>query len=391
MCTSRGASPCVDCHGGNVNAEEFSEAHTAEYNFRAVKTPADVPNFCGRCHSDIEFMRKYKPSPRCDQAAEYWSSGHGKRLKEKNDPKVATCVSCHGNHGIKKVDDLASPVYATNVAKTCSKCHSDADRMKGYERHGQPLRTDQFDQWKSSVHGKAMLEKGDASAPTCNDCHGNHGAVPPEIGSVANACGSCHQRVAELFGSTRMKHKFEEAGLPGCATCHGNHGIQHPSDDNLGMETGAFCSRCHEDGKFGAPKIGADAAKGLRQNLENFKKDIKEAESMIDDAGRRGMEVQSARFEMAKAFDALTRARTVVHTFSPAAVSKTISEGDAVVKEVRAKAEGALEEWKMRRIWLGLSLVAISIFVGFLVFYIRTVTPVGPEGVPVDPGGDNDP
>ena len=33
-----------------------------------------------------------------------------------------------------------------------------------------------------SVHGKALLEKGDLSAPTCNNCHGNHGAAPPQIG-----------------------------------------------------------------------------------------------------------------------------------------------------------------------------------------------------------------
>ena len=87
-------------------------------------------------------MRHYQPSPRTDQLAEYWTSGHGKALKATGDPKVATCISCHGKphgsaedtgpHGIRAVDDLESPVYHTRVAKTCAKCHADAKVMAGY-------------------------------------------------------------------------------------------------------------------------------------------------------------------------------------------------------------------------------------------------------------------
>ena len=84
----------------------------------------------------------------------------------------------------------------------------------------------------------AILEKGDLSAATCNNCHGNHGAVPPEVGSVANACGTCHGKIAGLFADTSMKHRFEEEKLPGCATCHSNHKIQLPSDKMVGMRRG---------------------------------------------------------------------------------------------------------------------------------------------------------
>ena len=74
---------------------------------------------------------------------------------------------------------------------------------------------------------EALLKKGDLGAPTCNNCHGNHGAVPPAVGSVANACGTCHGKIAELFATTRMKHRFVEEKLPGCATCHQQP--RHPS------------------------------------------------------------------------------------------------------------------------------------------------------------------
>ncbi len=116
------------------------KAHQAKDDFHAIKSPADIPGFCGRCHSNIEYMRHFNPSPRTDQLAEYWTSGHGKHLK-KGDTQVATCISCHdqphGNaldlkpHGIRPVNEPASPVYHTKVAQTCAKCHSDKEPHGG--------------------------------------------------------------------------------------------------------------------------------------------------------------------------------------------------------------------------------------------------------------------
>ena len=135
---------CADCHGGNPATEEVNEAHAVEDGFHSLRSqpkdyakppePANVVKLCGNCHANIEYMRRYRPSPRTDQLAEYWTSGHGKTLKASGDPKVATCVSCHdkphgsaqdrGQHGIRAVDDLQSPVYHTHVAETCAKCHA---------------------------------------------------------------------------------------------------------------------------------------------------------------------------------------------------------------------------------------------------------------------------
>lgn len=209
---------CHDCHGGDPTSTQFANVHSVEAGFLSLKSKADQPAFCGRCHSNIDFMRKYQPSPRTDQESEYWTSGHGQRLKNHEDQNVATCVSCHGNHGILRVDDPQSPVYPTQVAKTCSTCHSNAELMANREYHGKPLGHQQYELWSKSVHATALLENDDLSAATCNDCHGNHGAVPPEVNSVANACGSCHVKVANLFANTQMKHQFEQQNLPGCVT-----------------------------------------------------------------------------------------------------------------------------------------------------------------------------
>ena len=54
---------CKDCHGGNDDAEDLQAVHAEEDGFRTVKSPADVPAFCGNCHANIDFMRRYTPSP----------------------------------------------------------------------------------------------------------------------------------------------------------------------------------------------------------------------------------------------------------------------------------------------------------------------------------------
>ena len=132
--------------------------------------------------------------------------------------KVATCVSCHdrphgsgketGKHGVVPASDMNSPVYPTRVAATCAKCHADKTLMAGRRYNDKPLPCDEYAKWRASVHGRAMMDKGDLSAATCNNCHGNHGAAPPQIDAVANACGTCHGKNAKLFSETLMKHKF---------------------------------------------------------------------------------------------------------------------------------------------------------------------------------------
>lgn len=364
---------CHDCHGGDSTTTNYIQAHSVESGFRSFKSPPDIPESCARCHSDVEYMRRYRPSPRTDQLMEYWTSGHGQRLKSEQDPNVATCVSCHGGHGIRAVTDLESPVYPTHVAETCSTCHSKVDLMADRQYHGRPLTHNQHELWRASVHGRALLEKGDLSAPTCNDCHGNHGAVPPDVDSVANVCGTCHAKIGALFAETRMRHRFEEVQLPGCATCHSNHQIHSPTDEMLGMTEGAVCVRCHETGQFGATTAGAETARTMRSGLEGLKQQISEAEQKLAQAERLGMEVRAPRFELRKAFDALTNARSLVHSFSPGPVTEATDVGLAVSRQVTDKAELALHEHTARRVWLAVSLVPLLIVVALLLLYIRTL------------------
>lgn len=272
---------CHDCHGGNPDPELFEDFGEAmdeawgENPYRGAPTASDVPAMCGRCHSDASVMRRYNPAARVDQELEYRSSHHGQGLAAGND-RVATCTSCHGVHGIRAIADPASPVYATRVALTCASCHGDAEHMAGSTlADGTPMPVDQFERWSVSVHAEAMFAREDLSAPTCNDCHGNHGAAPPGLDSVNLVCGQCHGREAEIFRRSVKPAKFlshneyladaegegcaacHEAPEPQaelthmpffgeCSVCHGNHGVIRPSVALLSPLPETPCVFCHE-------------------------------------------------------------------------------------------------------------------------------------------------
>lgn len=372
---------CHDCHGGSPTLGGFQN-HRNDPTFHGLGSRGDIPAFCGRCHSDIDYMRQYNPSARTDQEEEYWTSGHGRRLKasmegeaSEIDLAVATCVDCHGTHGILAVNDSNSSVYPKRVAETCSRCHSDAERMAGRTYHSRPLGHDQYGQWSQSVHGRAIMEKDDLSAATCNDCHGNHGALPPGVNSVSNACGTCHGKIANLFSETLMKHKFEESGLPGCVTCHGKHDIFQPTDKMLGITDGTVCIRCHnpQNPQYGATVAGADVAGKMRLGLNQLKHEIEVAETSIREAERLGMQVRGPRFDLRQAFDDLTNARTLVHSFSATPIEKALDAGLSVTSKVQDAANEAIREYTYRRIWLACSLIPILIVVGLLLYCIQSL------------------
>lgn len=247
---------CQDCHGGNPDPaladdpDAAMDEKFAAHPFVGAPERTGIPAFCGRCHSDPVFMKRFRPAARVDQESEYWTSRHGRGLRQ-GDAKVATCVDCHGVHGILPPGDSRSPVHPTRVAETCKSCHGEKDKMAGYlSDDGRALPIDQFARWSQSVHAAAMFEKGDLSAPTCNDCHGNHGATPPGLDSVAFVCGQCHGREAELFRAS-AKHPalaehndlLRDAGDAGCAACHER---PDPAAGLVGLRAFSECTTCHE-------------------------------------------------------------------------------------------------------------------------------------------------
>lgn len=351
---------CIFCHGGDANAQDQELAHDRKKGFIGKPAPRDIPGICARCHSDAAAMKHFNPSLRVDQLAEYRTSGHGKKLAE-GDTRVAQCASCHGAHGIQPVKDSRSPVSTKRVAETCNKCHGDAALMANYK-----LPSDVYAKWKKSVHYQARVEKGDLSAPTCNSCHGNHGAAPPEVGSVANVCGTCHAVFAERFKISPHWEPFKELGLPGCVTCHENHEIVHPTEAFLAEGDQGKCGSCHESGSN-----GAKAAAAMRADLTQLDERIRAAREKLARAAEAGMEVSRIQFELSKADDALTTARTDIHRFQVAAVHTAASSGLSVARAASKAADRALAERDYRRKGLFVSLAVILAAIAALLLKIR--------------------
>jgi hypothetical protein len=356
---------CVDCHAGNPEATDASAAHDRTRGFRGAPRGADQIAVCARCHSDPDVMRRFSPRQRVDQAAEYATSVHGKQLA-KGDTRVATCASCHGAHGIRAVLDVKSPVFATNVAGTCAGCHASASHMAGYKLDdGRPLPTNQLAEYQKSVHYAALTTGGDLSAPTCNDCHGNHGAAPPGVGSVANVCGTCHTVFAQKFATSVHAEIFDK----GCVECHSNHAVLKPSDAMLGSGEGTACAMCHS----GADDKGVIAANRMRSDIDRLNDSIRKATGVIASVGNDGIEVSAEELKLADARNHLTLARTEMHAFNPATVDPVIQEGLTIVGDVDKAGAEATSELVFRRRGLGVSLGVILVFVAALWLKIRQI------------------
>ena len=351
---------CASCHGGDPSTEDMDAAHDAKKGFRGKPKTTDVPTLCGNCHADAALIKKYNPSQRVDQLSEYRTSGHGKALA-KGDTTVATCISCHGAHGILVVKDSRAPVFPTRIAQTCNRCHGDAKLMGDHK-----LPSDVYAKYTKSVHYEALTKKGDLSSPTCNSCHGNHGAAPPQVGSVANVCGTCHTIFADQFRQSPHAKAFADMGLPGCVTCHENHEIVHPVDAFLSTGKEGKCGACHEAGT-----AGAKAAAEMYKDITALKGATDEAKAALEREAEAGMLVAKAQFELSKADEALTKARADVHMFRPTNVQQTVAGALKIADAAKAEAARLSKERDFRRKGLLVSLILIGLSIAALVVKIK--------------------
>jgi hypothetical protein len=200
------------------------------------------------------------------------------------------------------------------VAETCRKCHADPKRMAGRTRaDGTPLPVNQYDLWRRSVHATGLLDQGDLSSPTCPTCHGNHGAAPPGVESVAFVCGQCHGRESSLFRASVKHEKLQEHNelmdqngaqrcsdchsppdpqaqvafirrFAECTTCHENHAILRPSVAMLGGLPETPCAFCHV-GPVAATVGGGDTPQ-IRQHFLAVREDLLKAAATRGLAGK---------------------------------------------------------------------------------------------------------
>jgi predicted CXXCH cytochrome family protein len=353
---------CSGCHGGDHTSDDEDISMSEKNGFVGIPDRKEIPKFCGRCHSDPEYIRNYHPGIPTDQVSQYYTSVHGQKFL-KGDDKVAVCTNCHTTHGILSARDPRSSVYPLNVPQTCRKCHSNPVYMKSYK-----IPSNQYELYAESVHGDALLENKDIGAPACNDCHGNHGATPPGLTSVTFICGSCHVINMEFFRQTRMARAFENMLFHGCEQCHGYHAIKKTNDKLVGVNKESFCVNCHEEGE-----TGYEAAKDIKFH-------ISELVSLYDSAGTKATDVQikgmndiDIGFLLQEGRQKLIESRTLVHTFDLERVKSKTKDGKKLVEEAINLADKELDEYYTRRKGFAFATVIFILFAVALFFKIKEI------------------
>jgi len=150
----------------------------------------NIINTCGQCHLGIK--------------RDYLEGVHGQYyLKGSQD--VPVCIDCHSEHNIQTPQTLSSSVYATKVAKVCSRCHDNEALSRQYG-----LLTSRLKTYSHSFHGIAS-SFGEAHVANCASCHGFHDIRPwsdPKSSinpnNLPQTCGQCHPGAGKNFAKGKI-------------------------------------------------------------------------------------------------------------------------------------------------------------------------------------------
>jgi predicted CXXCH cytochrome family protein len=347
---------CADCHGGDPSSEEIDISMSEQAGFKGKPSRKEMVFLCGNCHADKKRMRQYGIPT--DQLEYYQTSQHGEALLKRNDTKVAVCIDCHGAHQIFKSNDPQSPVFPIKLPLMCAKCHSDEKLMSQYN-----LPSNTLEDYSSSVHGQALLEKNNQGAPTCAGCHGNHGAAPPGVTEVENVCGQCHIKTAEYFSKSPHQLAMQKRLMSQCISCHEHHKTTFPE---LSMFD-KVCLSCH------------DKTSGAYQRGQKIKSLIVEVETMIETAKKsiaqaklRGIEVSSDENLLEGATSEMVQVVPITHTLILSDIETHTQRAKSIAGDIDLRIRNIFESLRLRKV--ALAIIWLFIFLVVIVIYTKKKT-----------------
>ena len=256
---------CLACHAdASMSMQRKGKTIALTVDGKAFSLSAHAGIGCISCHegfnpTELPHAAKIKPvnclsCHESDALKDYGKSIHGSSTKDK--AAAARCVDCHTTHAIRPLANLDALQKKSFAEGVCSKCHGQVSVR-----------------YVQSDHGLA-LARGVKGAPTCIDCHGEHGVhASSDTVSVTNRihqarmCESCHldkadvrSRVGPSAGFIRsyeesvhgqaIKHGNDAAAT--CTDCHTSHDMKkgsNPSSTVAKRNIASTCAQCHGDKK----------------------------------------------------------------------------------------------------------------------------------------------
>ena len=177
-CHPQRALPPGDVHAGRVTCAACHGAHMIQ-PVRDSSThgiPLGIADRCAVCHDSVATLARtdaHGTAARA-QALGLEPITHG--------DTAATCVACHGGHGIRPAKALAREL---DLLQRCAGCHHEEGATYGDTYHGRATRLHYY------------------KAARCDDCHTGHRVFPSDdarattsAGQLAHTCGRCHERAA---------------------------------------------------------------------------------------------------------------------------------------------------------------------------------------------------
>lgn len=240
---------CVDCH---TNIKEYPHPQIQEKS--AHNFSLNLNESCKECHEE--------------QYSSVQDSVHQEAQNVGNE-NAPFCSDCHNPHTQERLIGTESGQLTISarlhIPQTCQQCHSE-----------------KYEQYKESVHGKALTEEGNLDVPTCTDCHGVHQINDPTTASFRNntpaLCADCHDNaeIMDKYGiSTNVLETYvadfhgtnvklfgeqspnETTNKAVCTDCHGVHDISKVDNPETGIALRENllikCQACHPDATSNFP------------------------------------------------------------------------------------------------------------------------------------------
>ena len=232
---------CVDCHTDIANSQ-------------VPHRKAGAPKVdCAQCHEKLWADAKKNNSTQVHarlgvvarNIEAYRQSFHARKNADDPSQPNAACHECHDTHFFNVPADKKSPQYAEwrlNIPKLCGKCHDE-----------------QLESYGESVHGTEILEKKNAKAAVCIDCHTSHEITATSLAAFKllhpEECGECHKQNLKSYRDT-YHGQVTQLGYTysaKCFDCHDSHEIKRVKDADSKVHPDnklKTCKQCHNGKKL---------------------------------------------------------------------------------------------------------------------------------------------